>query len=918
MIKILNSQFIKTGTKLIFFLLFSQIGTACDTANEVCRNAIEIDGSVLNKELICFSGCNVSQAPGYFDRESTACQGSPFGTAWYKINQNASNRVLNLECSSSELNAPVMVLYEGSCDQLITVDCNRSSGSSLQIKNLFLETGKTYWLAVSSADGSEGEFELCTTFSEDENVCNVYNSIEVKSTSKGSDFSGPFKPGEVVNFCYKIAGYQNVACNYLHGITPFFGEGWDPSSFNSTGEPITITQQLETQGKLSYNQSTNPVCNGDATGSWQWFESGPVRYNLNSDNPMSYTAGESIASGWVFVNSFNPDNTECFEFDDACCTNPSPDPNVGYGDDDFPICGRGMTQEWEVCFSLTTKSNPDCASELDCMLGFKSFSDGELGTIIEKSCKLDRVNYFNGASTCCIEPALNCPSKEITTCPNDPVTFQISSDDPEARFYWYDANEVLHTSTERGALELELSAATEGAHTYSVFATNGCTSESVDLILNIESAIAASITQEPAVVCMGEPVVLRAQLDDNSLLAETSFSWNDVNASTASEITTEGQMTYELEVSYRNCVSVLDYEVVTHQGSTLEMEGSAEICAGDRAFLKLALTGDGPWSVTLQTNTGELKELEIPEATYLEAIETQESMTYEILSATDAHGCTVDWQGEFEVEVTEELDISAGDDLYIYCDQSVELIGEMLSSVQDYSMQWIDEQGQILEPVEGGAYMVDDPGSYILEAVDEKSCVTRDTVSILDNPDDLEVYLPHGSDVTVVDGQSFLLEVESNLPSSEIASITWSGPEGFSCDDCQSAMITPTADQTYLVEITDIHGCAEQREIKVTVTGKTARFYIPTIFQPTSGGEDAKFTIFDNEAIIQISSMTIFDRWGNLVFESYNSLPGADSACWDGTKDGETLAQGVYVYQFVLELSDGETESIQGQLTLLR
>lgn len=892
-----------------FFLL--QSGQACQIENEICAKATHIDGTVLSNND-CLTGCNASTVPGNFDPTLASCQGSPFGTAWYKIDSDKSARILTVELSSAELNRPILVLYQGTCDDLVIVDCN-SAGGVVELRNLTLEGDVDYWLAVSSADGTEGEFELCTEFSPDENVCNNYSALEIKSTSLGSALSGPYKPGEEVEFCYKIPGYENVGCNFLHGIIPLFGNGWAPSSFDSHGQPINITKPLETQGHTNWIHY-DPYCEGDPAGSWEWFDTG-VKYNLNSENTMGYVSDQDIAPGWVFVNSFDP---SCFEFDDACCVNPTSDPNVGYGDDDYPVCGRGMTQEWEVCLTLTTRANPNCEDELDCRVGFKTFSDGELGTFIDKSCKRDRVTYFNAANTCCTAPSLSADSKILTACPDETVTFEINADDPDARFYWYDQNEELHLTTDTGTAQLELSADTEGTHIYKVFATNGCASEAIELELNIESSIAASIIQEPSIVCAGEPVTLRAALDDGTLLSETSFTWNDDDSSSGEELEIlDSEKTYQVELAYKNCSTVLEHDLNTYPVSTVEMEGSTGVCAGDRAFLKLALSGSGPWTIILESNTGETKELTVQDATYLDAVETTEDFSYEIISAVDANGCAMDWQGEFIVEVTEPLDISAGDDLYIHCDQPVELEGEMLSNVQDYSMQWSYMDGT---PVisEDGSYMVNDPGLYILEAVDQTFCVTRDTIQVSESPDELEVTLAHASEIFVAEGESTLLEININLPSTEIASIIWTGPDDFSCSDCLSSMVSPSEDGVYYVEVTDIHGCTDLREITVKLTDLKSDIYLPTIFNPAAVGDDSKFTIFHDGSIEKISSMEIFDRWGNKVFQSYDSYPGEDSACWNGTANGQLLSQGVYVYQFVLEMSDGPTQTIRGQLTLLR
>lgn len=66
--------------------------------------------------------------------------------------------------------------------------------------------------------------------------------------------------------------------------------------------------------------------------------------------------------------------------------------------------------------------------------------------------------------------------------------------------------------------------------------------------------------------------------------------------------------------------------------------------------------------------------------------------------------------------------------------------------------------------------------------------------------------------------------------------------------------------------------------------------------------------------------MQIFDRWGNLIFESRND-PGAPVPIrgWDGyDRNGRLLPAGVYVYRLVLRLADGQQVTQIGDVTLIR
>lgn len=61
-------------------------------------------------------------------------------------------------------------------------------------------------------------------------------------------------------------------------------------------------------------------------------------------------------------------------------------------------------------------------------------------------------------------------------------------------------------------------------------------------------------------------------------------------------------------------------------------------------------------------------------------------------------------------------------------------------------------------------------------------------------------------------------------------------------------------------------------------------------------------------------NLQIFDRWGNLIFESNSSTIG-----WDGyNKDGKIMPAGVYVYKLTLRLSDGQRTTQIGDITMIR
>jgi gliding motility-associated-like protein len=109
--------------------------------------------------------------------------------------------------------------------------------------------------------------------------------------------------------------------------------------------------------------------------------------------------------------------------------------------------------------------------------------------------------------------------------------------------------------------------------------------------------------------------------------------------------------------------------------------------------------------------------------------------------------------------------------------------------------------------------------------------------------------------------------------------------------------------------------------IKALIAGTTK---IPNAFTPNPGGPSGGVVNEDgttiNDVFLPITKgvkefqMQIFDRWGNLVFESDRKDKG-----WDGyDRNGNLVPAGVYVYKLVLRMSNDQRTTQVGDVTLIR
>ncbi len=64
--------------------------------------------------------------------------------------------------------------------------------------------------------------------------------------------------------------------------------------------------------------------------------------------------------------------------------------------------------------------------------------------------------------------------------------------------------------------------------------------------------------------------------------------------------------------------------------------------------------------------------------------------------------------------------------------------------------------------------------------------------------------------------------------------------------------------------------------------------------------------------------MSIFNRWGALIFET-NDIPlNEEQLGWDGTFKEQTLPVDVFVYYIIVEFIDEEQIAYEGDITIIK
>ncbi len=159
--------------------------------------------------------------------------------------------------------------------------------------------------------------------------------------------------------------------------------------------------------------------------------------------------------------------------------------------------------------------------------------------------------------------------------------------------------------------------------------------------------------------------------------------------------------------------------------------------------------------------------------------------------------------------------------------------------------------------------------------------------------------------VVLYPGQSYQMD-----PGGNGLYFSWFPTLGLSASNIANPVATPPVNTRYFVTATSEAGCVASDTVDVLVKPETI-IVLPNAFSPGSA-PNATLKIM-REGIAALNGFSVYNRWGNLVFQTRDLDEG-----WDGRFGGEPQPMGVYIYTVDAVLNNGRAVKLQGNVTLIR
>ncbi len=413
------------------------------------------------------------------------------------------------------------------------------------------------------------------------------------------------------------------------------------------------------------------------------------------------------------------------------------------------------------------------------------------------------------------------------------------------------------------------------------------------------------------------------------------------------EVSPMATTTYSLTVTdNNNCVGTDEIEVIVYPSPLAEAGPDEEYCVEDLVSLNATQNSNYSyqWSPANQLNNANL-----PNPIIIDNQNTTYSLT-----VTDGNSCTAVDEVTITFDEGPELSLSITEETI--CDG--ETITLEVSGAQTY--QWTPSIGldcDICPVVEANPT---ETTIYTVFGYNENGCESSSTITVTVNDDFLmgeEIqYLCEGDTLIILDSLIFeaitfcdTLIAMNGCDSIHCVEVIEANPPNFSfplditveagmevtldldpdltytfdppgiipdCQNCSEVTFTLEETTEFSVSISNPEGCESRENIKIDVFRRCLadNLVYPKAFSPNGDGVSDNFcTVLPENHLEQVKSMKIYNRWGNIVYES-----SGNDACWDGTYNGKEQPSDVYIYVVVVGCSNRKDDIVKGDLTLIK
>jgi gliding motility-associated-like protein len=161
-----------------------------------------------------------------------------------------------------------------------------------------------------------------------------------------------------------------------------------------------------------------------------------------------------------------------------------------------------------------------------------------------------------------------------------------------------------------------------------------------------------------------------------------------------------------------------------------------------------------------------------------------------------------------------------------------------------------------------------------------------------------------GNDTLIAAGIPFQLQGSGGV------TYQWAPPFGLNDPTLPKPTATIDKDMEYILTASSPAGCSSTDTVRIRVF-QGLEIYVPTAFTPNGDGRNDILRAIPIG--LKFKYLRIYDRWGNLVFQTIDHRQG-----WDGSFQGKRMPTGTFTWSVSASTADGKAINRHGTLQLIR
>lgn len=203
-------------------------------------------------------------------------------------------------------------------------------------------------------------------------------------------------------------------------------------------------------------------------------------------------------------------------------------------------------------------------------------------------------------------------------------------------------------------------------------------------------------------------------------------------------------------------------------------------------------------------------------------------------------------------------------------------------------------------------------GHYRLTIRDATGCTDSIALSLLE-PAPFTV--DAGPDLVLRPGDAVRIQAAASGP---VLSWTWQSAVPLDCYTCPDPLILQPANATLALFAEDAAGCTAGDTLRLSYRD-TLDLFVPNVFAPGRADTgNGLLRVAPGPGNWQVVEFRVFDRWGNLLFQSQTPVQHPELLEWDGRVRGRLLTPGVYLWMATLQVPGRAVQQRTGDVAVVR